>query len=136
MNFANLSTPLGLLLARISGTGVRRGPNGLLLSAGYRLPLPIAPAFTVGNVVLVRGDGSTLTDRPALLVHEERHSTQYACCCGPVMIVLYMAFAGVSMALCGDHASYNPFERLANLADGGYDKRPLRFARRQPSEPV
>ena len=32
--------------------------------------------------------------------------------------------------LCGDHASYNPFERLAGLEEGGYRRRPLRFRRR------
>lgn len=130
VNMANLSTPLGLLLARLSGDGLRPGPYGLLISTGYRLPLPIAPAFTVGNVVLLRGDGGVLERRPTLLVHEARHATQYACCFGPVMIVLYLLGAGVSLALCGDHSSYNPFERLANLEDGGYAKRPIRRLRR------
>ncbi|SEG84062.1 hypothetical protein SAMN04489712_116136 [Thermomonospora echinospora] len=129
VNVANLSTPLGVLLARTGTGGLRRGPQGLLIGTGYRLPLPVAPAFTVGNVVLVRGDGSVLERRPRLLAHEARHATQYACCLGPLMIVLYLAGAGLSMALCGDHASYNPFERLAGLEDGGYTKRPLRFTR-------
>jgi len=81
-------------------------------------------------VVLVRDDGSILRRRPSLLAHEARHATQYAWCLGPVMIVLYLVCAGLSMALCGDHASYNPFERRAGLEDGGYRRRPLRFARR------
>jgi hypothetical protein len=130
VNVANLSTPLGALLARIGGDGLRRGPHGLLIGTGYRLPLPAAPAFTVGNVVLLRGDGSVLERRPLLLAHEARHATQYAWCLGPLMIVLYLGCAGLSLALCGDHASYNPFERLAGLEDGGYARRPLRFARR------
>ncbi|WP_230420804.1 hypothetical protein [Actinomadura soli] len=135
MNAVNLSTGLGLLLAATAARGsprVRRGPDGLLLVGGYRPPFPIARAFTVGNVVLVRGDVSRLegASGPAggerLLWHEGRHSTQYAWCLGLVMIPLYGVCAGVSMLLCGDWASYNPFERLAGLEDGGYDRRPLR----------
>lgn len=129
VNMANLSTPLGLLLARLGADLRRHGPYGLLVVTGYRLPLPIAPAFTVGNVIMIRGDGGEFERRPELLAHEARHATQYACCLGPVMIVLYLVSAGASMALCGDHFSYNPFERLANLEDGGYAKRPLRFRR-------
>jgi hypothetical protein len=48
------------------------------------------------------------------------------------MIPLYLLCAGVSLALCGDYASYNPFERLAGLADGGYMKRALRPIRALP----
>lgn len=129
VNVLNLSTPFGLLLARAGGRGIaRRGPDGLLLSDGYRLPLPIAPAFTVGNVILFR-DLARLEGRPELLVHEARHATQYSWCLGVLMLVPYFASVLVSMALCGDHASYNPFERAANLADGGYAKRPMRFRR-------
>jgi hypothetical protein len=132
VNIVNLATPLGLLLATTSSGGhrVRRGPRGLLVTGGYRLPLPVAPAFTMGNVILVRGDATRMFDRPKLLEHEEHHSTQYAFCFGPLMVVAYLVCAGVSLTLCGDYASYNPFERLAGLADGGYEKRPLRFARR------
>jgi hypothetical protein len=127
MNLANLSTPLGMLLARLGrASGVTRGGDGIRVYGGYRLPVPNAPAFTVGNVVLVR-DVQDLTDRPLLLAHETRHSTQYAFCLGPVMLPLYLLGAGVSLLLCGDYASYNPFERLAGLADGGYEQRPLRF---------
>jgi hypothetical protein len=79
---------------------------------------------------LVQETFARVLRRPRLLRHEERHTTQYAFCFGPVMVVAYLVCAGVSLVLCGDHASYNPFERLANLDDGGYDKRPLRFAGR------
>ncbi|MGH3239721.1 MAG: hypothetical protein ACRDNL_05020 [Spirillospora sp.] len=135
VNAVNLSTGFGLLLAATAARGsrrARRGPDGLLVAGGYRLPLPIAPAFTVGNVVLVRGDASRLDDESRLLRHEGRHATQYAWCLGLVMIPLYGVCAGVSMLLCGDWASYNPFERLAGLADGGYERRPLRGFPRAP----
>jgi hypothetical protein len=131
VNAVNLSTALGLLLAvaatrRTGGPRLRRAGDGLLVAGGYRPPVPVASAFTVGNVILVRGDAADLPARPRLLRHEARHSTQYAWCLGVVMIPLYLACAGVSMALCGDWASFNPFERLAGLADGGYERRPPR----------
>ncbi|TDC56070.1 hypothetical protein E1281_09280 [Actinomadura sp. KC345] len=134
VNAVNLSTGLGLLLAAAATRrprGVRRAPDGLLVAAGYRPPFPVAPAFTVGNVILVRGDESGLTDGSRLLRHEARHATQYAWCLGILMIPLYGVCAGASMLLCGDWASYNPFERLAGLADGGYERRPLRPALRR-----
>jgi hypothetical protein len=131
VNAVNLSTPLGLLLAATAarpsgGPRLRGAGDGLLVAGGYRPPVPVASAFTVGNVILVRGDASGLLSDPRLLRHEARHATQYAWCLGVAMIPLYLACAGVSMALCGDWASYNPFERLAGLADGGYERRPLR----------
>jgi hypothetical protein len=129
VNLVNLSTPLGLLLAAAGSRSPRRvlrGPGGLLVAGGYRLPLPVAPVFTVGNVLLVRREPEALLERPALLRHEARHATQYACCLGPAMIPAYLVCAGVSLLLSGDYASYNPFERLAGLAEGGYERRPLR----------
>lgn len=129
VNAVNLSTGLGLLLAATATRrprGVRRGPDGLLVAGGYRPPFPVASAFTVGNVILVRGEASGLADGSPLLRHEARHATQYAWCLGLVMIPLYGVCAGVSMLLCGDWSSYNPFERLAGLADGGYERRPPR----------
>ncbi|MFI6519222.1 hypothetical protein ACIBF1_26945 [Spirillospora sp. NPDC050679] len=134
VNLLNLSTPLGLLLGAVGtrGRDRARAPGGLLVAGGYRLPLPDAPAFTVGDVILVRGSAAGLLARPALLRHEARHSVQYAFCLGPVMIGAYLVCAGLSTALSGDHASYNPFERLAGLEDGGYRKRPPRFGRARP----
>lgn len=128
LNLANLSTPCGLLLARLGGAGVRPGPDGLLLAAGYRLPVPPAPAFTVGNVVLARRPD--LLARPALLRHESRHATQYAWCAGLPMVGLYLAAAAWSWLRTGDVASRNVFERRAGLADGGYADRPQRSRRR------
>jgi hypothetical protein len=81
-----------------------------------------------------------LQRRPKLLVHEERHSTQYAYCLGVVMVVLYVLAAAWSWLRTGDPASRNIFERLAGLADGGYTEHPIRplfgrsWAVRQPTE--
>ena len=63
---------------------------------------------------------------PALLAHEARHATQYACCAGLPMLPLYFLAAGVSWGLTGDFGARNIFERRAGLADGGYTDRPLR----------
>ena len=120
VNVLNLSTLLGLLLASAGRARIEAGPDGLLIAKGYRLGIPAAPAFTLGNVVLLRLSDEQLARRPRLLAHEARHATQYAVCIGPVMVVLYLLAAGWSWLLCRDFAWRNVFERLAGLADGGY----------------
>lgn len=132
INIINLSTTLGLLLAVAGRARLTLGPDGLLLGYGYRIPLPPAPAFTLGNVVLFKRDEAYLERRPRLLIHESRHATQYAFCLGPVMLVLYVLAAGWSWIRTGDPASRNVFETSAGLMDGGYKERPLRpvFRRR------
>lgn len=119
-NVVNLSTPLGLLVALAGRARLTRGDDGLVLARGFRLPVPPAPAFTVGNVVLLRLDDAALDRRPGLLAHESRHATQYAWCIGPAMLPLYLLAATWSWLRCGDVATYNVFERRAGLADGGY----------------
>ncbi len=131
VNLLNGSTFFGFVVAAIGRARLSRGPDGLLVAQGYRLPVPPALAFCVGNVILTRLDGNGLGSGGRLLVHEARHATQYAWCAGLVMLPLYFIAAGVSWALTGDFNSHNMFERLAGLADGGYEDRPLRpaFAR-------
>lgn len=131
MNIVNLSTPLGLLIALTGARRMSRGPRGLVFARGYRLPIPPAPAFTVGNVILQRRGEDDIENSPDLLAHEERHTTQYAVSLGPVMILLYVLASGVSWVLCGCPACYNPYERLAGLADGGYIRHQLRRLRRR-----
>ena len=121
-NVVNLSTPLGLALALAGRGTLRRGPDGLLLAHAVRLPAR-APAFTVGNVVLIRLDDESLARRPGLLRHEARHASQYACCLGLVMLPMYALAALWSWLRCRDPASYNVFEVRAGLADGGYASR-------------
>lgn len=132
-NAVNLSTPLGLLVAGLGRSRLRRGPRGLVLASDYRLPLPAAPAFTVGNVVLSPRPAAYLDDRPALLAHEERHSWQYAFCLGLPMLPLYALGAAWSYLRGGDFGVHNPFERLAGLADGGYPLLSTRERRRRPT---
>ncbi len=122
VNLVNLSTPLGVALALAGRGSISRGPDGLLLAHTVRLPVR-APAFTVGNVVLLRLDDATLARRPTLLVHEARHATQYACCVGLLMLPVYGLAAGYSWLRCRDASSYNVFEVRAGLDDGGYADR-------------
>jgi hypothetical protein len=132
MNWVNMSTPAGLLLARLAAEPrCQRGPRGLWVARGYRWSVPPAPAFTLGSVILLRSTPPPGADPVAsipapLLTHEERHASQYACCGGVLMPLLYLACAGWSWMRTGDFASRNVFERRAGLADGGYRENPAR----------
>ena len=127
VNAVNGSTAVGLLVAVAGRSALRRGPRGLILAQGYRLPVPPAPAFTVGNEIVARYDWDLLNQyRPQLLVHEEKHSTQYAVCGGLLYLPLYVAASAWSWLRTGDVASRNVFERGAGLADGGYRERAVR----------
>jgi hypothetical protein len=126
INLANGSTLAGLAVAALGGARVARGTDRLFVGTGYRLPVPPAPAFCLGNVIVTRLPG--LDPSSALFQHEARHATQYACCGGVVMVPLYLVAASVSWALTGDTGSRNVFERRAGLADGGYPDKPLRPA--------
>ncbi|WP_427885304.1 hypothetical protein ACQHIV_24040 [Kribbella sp. GL6] len=123
-NFVNLSTLAGAVVGVVGRARFSRGPRGLFFANGYRLGFPVAGAFTIGNVVLSKHDRSYFEDA-ALVRHEERHSWQYFCLLGLPMLPLYVVGVVVSFLLTGDPASRNPFERLANLKDGGYVERPV-----------
>jgi hypothetical protein len=128
VNLLNGSTLAGLLVARAGGARLARLPDGLLAGAGYRLPVPSAQAFTLGNVIITHR--TALEPETPLLRHEARHSTQYAWCGGVLMLPLYFTAAGVSWLVSGDFGAWNVFERGAGLADGNYTARPLRPALR------
>jgi len=118
-------------VAALGGAEIARSVDGLFTGTGYRLPVPPAPAFCLGNVIVTRRDAIEPGSR--LFRHEARHATQFAWCGGVIMIPLYLAAAGVSWALTGDFGARNAFERLAGLADGGYADAPLRPAFRRLS---
>jgi hypothetical protein len=124
VNLLNGSTLAGLAVSLAGRSRLARFPDGLLVGTGYRLPVPPAPAFTLGNVILTRHD--VLGRDSTLLRHEARHATQYAWCAGLLMLPLYFAAAAVSWLLSGDVGAWNVFERGAGLADGGYAAVPLR----------
>ena len=134
VNLANGSTLAGLGVAAPGGARVARSADQLFVGTGYRLPVPPAPAFCLGNVIVTRLYG--LDPSSALFRHEARHATQYACCGGVVMVPLYLVAAAVSWALTGDTGCRNVFERRAGLADGGYTDKPLRPALRRTGRSV
>ncbi len=131
VNLLNGSTLAGLAVSAAGRARLARYPDGLLVGTGYRLPVPPAPAFTLGNVIITRQ--SVLAHDTTLLRHEARHCTQYAWCGGLLMLPLYFTAAGVSWLLSGDPGSWNLFERAAGLTDGGYTDRPLRGPFRRPA---
>lgn len=125
-NLLNLSTPLGVAVAAVGGARLRRGPDGLVLAERYRLRLPSAGAFTVGNVVIVPG---TVLDQvvarcPGTLSHEAAHSWQWFGCLGLPFLPLYALASGWSWLRTGDVAAGNVFEVAAGLERGGYRARP------------
>ena len=128
VNLLNGSTLAGLLAAGAGRARLTRAGDGLVVAVGYRLPVPPAPAFCLGNVIVTRLDAEGVRGAGVLLGHEARHATQFACCGGIVMLPLYFLAAGVSWLLTGDFGSRNIFERRAGLAEGGYSERPLRPA--------
>jgi hypothetical protein len=125
-NLVNGSTVAGVLIALAGRARLRRGSDGLLIAELYRLPVPAAPAFCVGGVIVTRLSREGLVGAGSLLGHEARHATQYACCASLPMVPLYFAAAGISWLLSGDFGSWNIFERRAGLSEGGYSERPLR----------
>lgn len=126
-NLLNLSTVLGLVLAALGRARVRRGPHGLLLAEGCRLPLFGAGAMTIGNVVLTGGRFADLVRMlPNVLEHESRHASQWRRWGGLPFLLAYGAGAVWSLLRTGDRGAGNPFERAAGLADGGYREVPRR----------
>ncbi len=131
VNLVNGSTVAGVLVARAGRARVRTGPDGLLVAGGYRLPVPPAPAFCLGNVLVTRWPDEEFRGNGRLFAHEARHASQYAWCGGLAMLPLYGVAALVSWGLTRDFGSRNVFERQAGLADGGYSAKPLRPALRR-----
>ena len=123
-NFVNLSTVAGAFVGVLGRARFTRGPRGLFFANGYRLGFPVAGAFTIGNVILSKNPRAYFDDA-ALVRHEERHSWQYFCLIGLPMLPLYVVGVVISFLLTGDPASRNPFERLANLKEGGYVEHPI-----------
>ncbi len=125
-NVVNLTTIIGLVMAKVGKAQLHRRPHGIWLATGYRFKFPVASAFCVGNFLISHHDLDYLVARPRLLLHEERHSWQYLLFLGP----LYWPFYGIgmlwSLLRTGDRGSANPFEIAAGLADGGYPELPRR----------
>ncbi|HQZ00213.1 MAG TPA: hypothetical protein PKV13_08410 [Propionicimonas sp.] len=125
-NALNLSTVLGLGLAVAGRARLRRGPDALLIAEQYRLPLPKAGAFTVGNVVVVPKHSMAELEHhhPGTMAHEATHAWQYFGFFGLPFLPAYALAAGWSWLRTGDPASANWFERNAGLVSGGYPEQP------------
>jgi len=120
VNRLNGTTALGLAVARAGGARCRPGPGGVILAEGYRWGFPVAGAFTVGDVVVTRGDFDALCGRlPEVLEHERRHCAQYAVL-GLAFLPLYVVATAWSWLFLRDLARGNLFERWAGLRSGGY----------------
>lgn len=126
-NALNLSTILGLGLSWAGRAQLRRGPDLLLWAEGYRLPLPKAAAFTVGNVVLFPGGTAEAVEsrHAGTLAHEAAHTWQYFGLLGLPFLPAYAVAACWSWLRTGDPASANWFERNAGLVRGGYTEHPI-----------
>jgi hypothetical protein len=126
-NFINLSTLVGLAVAKIGRAEITRGPRGLFLGEHYRLKFPIAGAFTIGNVITTTNTWDQMMRRyPFLIKHEEVHSWQYFYCLGLPYYIPYVICMGWSVLRTGDRAAQNFFERQAGLTIGGYQDYPVR----------
>jgi len=121
-NWVNLSTPLGFAIAAVGRARVHKGPDHLWIAEGYRLGVPVAGAFTVGSVVIVKG--RTLADlqtgTPLVLEHEATHAWQWAACLGLPFLPLYLLANAWSWARTRTWYAANSFEVWADLAKGGY----------------
>jgi hypothetical protein len=124
-NRFNGTTVCGRALARLTRCRCRPGPLGTTIAAGYPLRVPAAAYFVIGDVVFCHGSAQALIVRPQLLIHELRHTYQYASW-GPLFFPLYFASSAWSYLLTGNFGARNRFEVGAGLADGGYRDAPVR----------
>jgi hypothetical protein len=127
LTWINGSSLVGLAIAKATRTTWVRGPHGVIVAGGYRLPVPRQKCFTVGSVILTRTEPQWLLDpgRAELLDHELGHVRQYALL-GPLFFPAYWAACGWSYLLTRSYGARNVFERRAGLAAGGYRELPLR----------
>lgn len=128
-NVANLSSPLGVIVALATRSRLRRA-EGLLVAERARVRLP-ATALTIGSVVIVprRTLAEALDRIPGLLEHEDQHAWQYAYCLGLPFIPAYFVATAWSWLRSGDRATANHFEVQAGLELGGYRTGKLRRVR-------
>ncbi len=131
-NWVNGTTVAGIALAQAAHCRRSRGPHGTIVAAPYRLAVPMAKCFVVGDVIFCRVSAGWLLapEQRALLAHETRHTEQYARW-GLLFWPVYVAASAWSYALTGSSGARNGFERGAGLTDGGYAARPMRPALRR-----
>jgi hypothetical protein len=137
LNRLNGTTIVGLALAAATQCQRTDGPQRTTIADGYRLVVPDATCFVVGDVIFCRRPASWLVDpaQRAILTHELRHTRQYAVL-GPVFWPAYVASCAWSYVLTGNFGARNAFERRAGLADGGYRDIPPRPILRRRAFPA
>ena len=102
-NYINLSTIVGLAVAKLGGASIKRGPRGLYLGEGYRFKFPIAGAFTIGNVLTTSTTWDKMLGKyPDLIKHEEGHTWQYFYCLGLPYYIPYVILMGWSVLRTSD----------------------------------
>ena len=125
-NLVNLSTALGLAIGLIC-MGQSHAPHQLyrIIHVSGCRHLPAHGNFvTIGNVLLTRTGHATKIPTP-VLVHEGRHSTQYAFCGGLAAIPLYGAASLASFLTTHDWSKANIFEvRAGEISAEGYSAPP------------
>jgi hypothetical protein len=123
VNFINLSTPAGCVLALIGGASLRRTDTEyrMIHASGYRLKYPIRMVFTIGNVVISPFDTAGLPGN--LLAHERRHATQYAWCLGLLAVIPYALACTWSWMRTGRTDVKNIFETRAGFDPKNYEYR-------------
>ena len=128
INKLNLSTFLGLFLAKIFGGTTIQKENGIYLNYGRTGKYQKATIIAIGDVLLVKRDthckmcqqGNPYDLSDSLLRHELKHSEQYAKFGGIFFILLYSIACLKSYIIYRNMWEGNIFEIQANLQDGGY----------------
>jgi hypothetical protein len=128
LNRLNLSTSLGLLIAKIIGGTTIQKENGIYLNYGRKGKYLKADAMAIGDVVLVKqvkgcklcesGNPHDLSN--ALLRHELKHSEQCAKFGGVIFLALYLFASIKSYIQYKNFWQGNIFEIQAGLEDGNY----------------
>lgn len=125
INFINLATPLGWIVARAGRATVAPAPHGMWVARRYQGPLARhAGAVCIGNIVVTRSDVVDPQPDDGWLLHESAHVSQWALLSPIGFIPAYLLASGWSLLRTGDAWSNNIFERLASLEAGGYTQNP------------
>ena len=123
-----MSTPLGLVIAKIIGGTTIQHNNGIYINYGRKGKYNKAWAITIGDVVLAKTDKNCdlcKLGRPhnlsaAILKHELVHSEQYAKFGGIIFLALYLFASIKSLIVYKNVWQGNIYEIQAGLEDGGY----------------
>jgi hypothetical protein len=128
LNNFNLSTFLGLLIAKIIGGTTIQLDNNIYINYGRKGKYLKAWAITIGDVVLAKKDkncekcksGKPHDLSQRILRHELKHSEQFAKFGGVIFLALYLFASIKSFIIYKNVWQGNIYEIQAGLEDGGY----------------